>query len=377
MKLYIYYHNEQHSIYDVLVDLSNDKFVLFFHGLDRMIEYNDIKFEKSKYGTNILYGKGGSLLWREVHGVRFGKWKEIELDFIALDVETATTDQMICQIGISIVADKRIVGSKNWFIQPPGNKYDKQCVKIHHISEETTSNCPLFCDVWNDISDYITNTTIIAHNAANFDEIAIRKNLAFYRIDDSQLNPFIDTVSLWGKRTALDDLCVGFGWPVEKHHDAKWDAEMCAKIYLEYLSGNQPDWDVVNKNHILKEKQFSQYNFDSLEKKRICGDVLIKDLSNASPENNPFYDRKVVITGEFSKDRKEIARILKDYGADVNTSISKLTDYVLVGSAPGPSKIAKIALLKEQGYNIRILHEEDFNRITNGVETENLAEYMI
>ena len=377
MKLYIYYHNEQHTIYDVLIDLNNDKFVLFFHGIDRIIEYNNIKFEKTKYGTYILYGKGGSLLWKEVHGVIYSKWKEIKLDFVSLDVETATTDQMICQVGISIVANKIIVGSKSWLIQPPGNKYDWQCVKVHNITEKTTNDSPTFCQVWQEISDYLTDIPIVAHNATNFDEIAIRKNLAFYHINDTILKPFIDTVCLWGKRTALDDLCAGFGWATNEHHDAKWDAEMCARIYLEYLAGNHPDWDVVENHHLSKEGKSSLYNLEGFEKKKIGGDVLVKDLSKACPKNNPFYDHKIVITGEFSLNRKEIAQILKDYGADVNTSISKLTNYVLVGSAPGTSKVAKIKQLKEQGYEIRILNEEDFFRIINGIGTDNLAEYMI
>jgi len=377
MKLYIYYHNEQHTIYDVLIDLNNDKLVLFFHGVDRIIEYNNIKLEKTKYGTNLLYGNGISLLWKEVHGIIYSRWKEINLDFISLDVETATTGHMICQIGISIVADKKIVGSKSWLIKPRANRFDWQCAKVHKITEETTNSSPSFCQVWQEASNYLINTPIVAHNAANFDEIAIRKNLAFYHIDDSGLKPFIDTISLWGKRTSLEDLCVGFGWPVDGHHDAKWDAEMCAKIYLEYLAGNHPDWDVVAKNHLSKEGFKNHHSAEAIEKKKIGGDVLVKDLSNASPENNPFYNRKIVITGDFPLERKKIAQILKEYGADVNTSISKLTDFVLVGSAPGPSKMTKIAQLKAQGYEIRILNEEDFNRIINGIETENLDEYMI
>lgn len=376
MRLYIYYHNEQHSIYDVLVDLSNDKCVLFFHGVDRMIEYDDIKIEKSRYGTYLLFGNGGSILWKEVHGSIYGKWKEINLDFISLDVETATTDQMICQIGISIIAEKKIVGSKSWLVKPPSNKYDRQCVKVHHITEETTRNSPTFSQVWQELSDYLIGNPVVAHNATNFDEVAIRKNLAFYRISDLGLNPFIDTVNLWGKRVALDDLCAGFGWPVDGHHDAKWDAEACAKIYLEYLAGSQPNWDLVEKHHLIKEKESNKYDLDVVDKKRIGGDVLVNDLSNASFHNNPFYDRKVVITGDFLLDRKEMAQILKDFGADVNTSISKLTNYVLIGSAPGPSKMSKLAHLKEQGYDIRVLHESDFNRIINGIKTENLEEYM-
>lgn len=196
MKLYIYYHNDQHTIYDVLIVLRKDKYVLFYHGTDRIIEYNDIKFEKTNYGTRIVYGNGGSILWKEVHGTIFSKWKEICIDFISLDIETATTDQMICQVGISIVADKKIIGSKSWLIQPPTNKYDWQCVKVHNLTSEKTIDSPTFCQAWEDMADYLNDIPIIAHNAANFDEIALRKNLELYHIDDSRVKSFTDTISL-------------------------------------------------------------------------------------------------------------------------------------------------------------------------------------
>ena len=75
--------------------------------------------------------------------------------------------------------------------------------------------------------------------------------------------------------------------------------------------------------------------------------------------------------------QNKIAEILKDLGADVNTSISKKTHYVLVGTAPGPSKMTKITQLKDQGYDIRILTEDDFNRIINGIDIEDLSEYIM
>lgn len=380
MKLYTYYHNEQKTIFDILVILREKKMVLFFHGTDRVIEYNDLSFEETSNGTRILYGAGSSLPWIDKNGKITEKWEETNVDFVSLDVESASTDHMICQLGICIVANKRIVGRKSWLIQPPSNRYDWQCVKVHNITAEMTQDAPTFDQSWQDIKDYLTDSTIVAHNAANFDEIALRKNLAYYHIDDSQIKPFIDTISIWGRRIALDELCAGYGWSVDGHHDALWDAEKCAMIYLEYLAGNQPNWQLVDERHLSKETKVSKSSSvkkESIERKRIKGDVLVQDLSNAKADNNPFYDRKVVITGEFELERNKIAEILKDLGADVNTSISKKTHYVLVGTTPGPSKMAKISQLKDQGFDIRLLSENDFNRIVKGIDTEDLSEYIM
>jgi NAD-dependent DNA ligase len=67
--------------------------------------------------------------------------------------------------------------------------------------------------------------------------------------------------------------------------------------------------------------------------------------------------KKVVITGIFEKFpyRDEMAKWLHDVGADVNTSISSKTDYVIVGRNAGPKKLQQIESLKT-----KVLTEEDF-----------------
>ena len=47
------------------------------------------------------------------------------LNFIAIDLETATKERFsICEIGIAIVKDSKIIDSKSWLVQPPYNHYD-------------------------------------------------------------------------------------------------------------------------------------------------------------------------------------------------------------------------------------------------------------
>ena len=77
---------------------------------------------------------------------------------------------------------------------------------------------------------------------------------------------------------------------------------------------------------------------------------------NIDNKNNPFFQKKVVFTGDLvTYSRKEAAHCIKLLGADVNTSISKNTDFVIIGRNPGPSKIEKISQL-----GIPIISENDF-----------------
>lgn len=69
---------------------------------------------------------------------------------------------------------------------------------------------------------------------------------------------------------------------------------------------------------------------------------------------------------DFCYDRKELAVMLKDMGADINTSVSKKTDIVLVGSKPGPAKMKKIEDLINEGYPIKKISQKELIAILDG-----------
>ena len=81
---------------------------------------------------------------------------------------------------------------------------------------------------------------------------------------------------------------------------------------------------------------------------------------------NPFSGKTVVVTGTLEKySRPEIERLLTDLGANVSGSVSKKTDYILVGENAG-SKLAKAqAIIAKGGTNLQILTEEEFERLAN------------
>ena len=69
----------------------------------------------------------------------------VSLNFIALDLETATwSKSSICEIGIAIVKDSKVVETKSWLVKPYRNWYDSFNISIHGITPEMTKNCPSF-----------------------------------------------------------------------------------------------------------------------------------------------------------------------------------------------------------------------------------------
>lgn len=73
-----------------------------------------------------------------------------------------------------------------------------------------------------------------------------------------------------------------------------------------------------------------------------------------------FYNKKVVLTGEFPsfENRNIMAQMLQSVGADVQSTVSKTTDYVIVGKKAGPKKLERI---KE--FNIETFTEHEFIKL--------------
>lgn len=296
-------------------------------------------------------------------------------DFVSVDFETAQPPQFkerfICQVGIVAVKDGKIVEKYNTLIKPRDNDYEPSVIPIHGITPKDTADRPTFDVIWNEIEHFFVGNKLVAHTAHGFDEPVLRFNLEYYGIMPFGINRFIDTTKLFNASSnSLESLCFGFNIPCENHHDALFDAECCARFYMNYLNEIYPDYSAIDKFKKTK-KSNKNFNFYATDKHQpISGELLVKDLSNADP-SNPFYDKKVVITGEFSNDRRVIAKRIKDMGGDINTTISRNTNFVIIGTNPGPAKIEKIESLVHNGYTIKTLSESQVNKIFSGESLDN------
>ncbi len=79
-------------------------------------------------------------------------------------------------------------------------------------------------------------------------------------------------------------------------------------------------------------------------------------INQVSQQNNDlrFRDKTFVLTGALSKPRKEIEEIIENYGGKCSSSVSKNTDYVLVGIDAGSKKE------KAKQLGITIINESEF-----------------
>jgi len=278
------------------------------------------------------------------------------MTFTAIDFETAQGARWsICQVGIVRVENGEIIKSISKLIKPPGNEYQKSNTQIHGINCEITENSPTFHEVWSEIKEYIEEQLVVAHNS-DFDIDCLKNTLQYYDLPFPNMN-----IDCTYRRTnlKLDDLCNSLDIPLDKHHDACCDAMACAKAYLKLLNNEVPDYSKI--------AQRKSNPFDYSSHQRLYGNVLKPDLENVDI-SSPFYNKKVVFTGVLTKySREEAAAIVKKYGADIDTSITKRTNIVIMGESAGPSKVRKIEMYNNEGCNISIIEEKEFCEIINTV----------
>ena len=130
--------------------------------------------------------------------------------------------------------------------------------------------------------------------------------------------------------------------------------KICENFGIEFYKINPEEFykiDGFGPEMIKSIEEFVKVNKNRIE-------TLIKYIEPKNPEkkeikNSPFLDKRVVLTGTMSKSREEIKEILEKLGAHVSNSVSKKTDYLIVGKDAG-SKLQKAEKL-----GVKIIEEEE------------------
>lgn len=128
--------------------------------------------------------------------------------------------------------------------------------------------------------------------------------------------------------------------------------ESANKLLSETKEKNE--YTIPENVQFLGEDFISQSEIAELQSRKI-DKKYFRPKKDTDPEH-PYYLKKFVITGTFNyfPDRNDLAELLYNVGADIDTSISKNIHYVVVGENPG---WRKMELIEE--YGITILSEDD------------------
>ena len=130
--------------------------------------------------------------------------------------------------------------------------------------------------------------------------------------------------------------------------------KICENFGVEFYKVNPEEFYKIEgfgPEMVKSVEEFVRVNKDRIE--TIIKYIEPKTSEKKEVKNSPFLDKRVVLTGAMSKPREEIKELLENLGAHVSSSVSKKTDYVIVGEDAGSK------LEKAQKLGITILLENE------------------
>ncbi len=297
------------------------------------------------------------------------------MDFVAIDFETANEKRSSpCAVGLAVVKNGIIANRFAWLIRPPEFRFSRRNVAIHGITPEDVKNEPEFPEVWQAIRPYIEKRTLVAHSAV-FDVSVLKSTLEYYQIPIPAFR-YLCTVQVakvvWpsiGCYT-LTSVAGMLKIPVN-HHDARDDASTCAEIAARACIETQSK-SIVELTERLGINFCNPDNAIGTNRTRARwhNERKATDFLPSSVDldpTHPFFGRIIAFTGPLvSMERSEAMQYVADIGGKPADSVTKKTDFLVVGGryfdvfSHKTGKLRKATEMVAKGSPIDIIGEDDF-----------------
>ena len=313
-------------------------------------------------------------------------------NYTVIDIETTGLDpnfDSIIEIAAIKVVNNSIESTFSSLVKPPvieydeeyddcdflsdddGHKYyyvDDYISKLTHITNEMLDTAPEVKDVLDNFVNFISDDILVGHNV-NFDINFLYDNLLDY-CDYKLTNDFIDTLRLCRRlhkeltHHRLSDMVEFYKIDTSSAaHRALSDCETTNKLF--------------ERLHDSMLEQFESLdNFKlSLKRKRKTLDVNSITTSNENFNTlHPLYRKVCCFTGKLENlQRKDAMQLVVDLGGIVANSVTKKTNYLILGNNDycptikdgKSSKQKKAEKLKLSGQDIDIISENTFYEMLN------------
>ncbi|UJL47478.1 3'-5' exonuclease [Virgibacillus sp. NKC19-16] len=164
------------------------------------------------------------------------------MNFASIDFETANEKRFSpCAIGV-VVANENEILDEFYSLINPLMEFTSFNTYIHGITESDVSDAPTFPQVWPTLYNYLSQNTVVAHNAS-FDMSVLRQTLDYFNLTYPNMD-YLCTANI-SKRVwpdlinhKLNTLASHHGIRFEHHH-ALEDARVAAKILMTALAAYQ------------------------------------------------------------------------------------------------------------------------------------------
>lgn len=232
--------------------------------------------------------------------------------------------------------------------------------KIKHFASAKAMDINGFGDQL--IEQLVTNKII--NNISDLYSITFNQLIALSRVGKKSANNLLAAINS-SKNTTLARFIYALGINEVGEETAKLLSKKFRTVDL-FMSATIQDLIAIDgvgqvvSQHIYNF--INQENNINIIKKLINNGIKFSDLSydiDQSKERNlQFHNKNFVITGTLENfTRNEIKEFLEKKGAKINSSVSKKTDYLVVGDNPGNK------LIEAQNLDISIINEEELFKL--------------
>jgi len=306
----------------------------------------------------------------------------IPIDIAGIDFETATAKRSsACAVGIAIPQINGNVMSKSWLIRPPDNEYAGINIGIHGIHPAQTKDSPALDEAWPEISAYLGDRTLAAHNTA-FDMSVLEQSLSVSESTTSYEYKNLCTLQLseavWPDKQSykLRSLAEELGHNADNHHDPLWDAWAVTQIAAALIAtcGVETLGEVAEA-HGYGYGQISSDRASSRAKRGNGGrsrpQWRLGDLTQPgdTQPKHPLFGRCVVISGALPNgmSRGEALQEVINIGGSAATHITKKVDLLVVKDLKRQlakdkrhSKLQKAIDVAANGQNVELMDARNF-----------------
>lgn len=298
---------------------------------------------------------------------------ELPDDYTVIDIETTGLDTSyddIIEIGCVRFRDNAPCDRFHTFLRPSPWENDDGSVhyvddfitQLTGITDDMVRNAPVFKDIADALIEFLGKDVLVGHNV-NFDVNFIYDNMIKNKYPEFT-NDFVDTMRL--SRKVLPDL---------PHHRLR---DLTDYFKIDGTHHRAVD-DCLLTNAVYQNlrRLIQNNNIDiSAGSQKIDLHSLTPDASSFD-KSHPFYGRRCVFTGKLKRfTRKEAAQIVLNIGGVCDNTITKKTNYLIVGGLEGIHTVKKGKSRKIEKAEQLILDGQDLQILSENAFYDYISEFM-
>ena len=270
-------------------------------------------------------------------------------DYVVFDLETCGLDNYhkykIIEIAAVKVRNNNIVDKFEKLVNPQ-IPIPKEASNVNGITDDMVKNALILDDIIGNFYKFIGKDVLVGHNINGYD-INILSQCFTKLLGTTLNNDFVDTCQLSQKlipkeeipNYKLPTLCDYFNISIKPNHRALQDVKANFELYK-----------ILQALNVEHTSCFSSKPVVHIVKNKIPVEKIgcTEDVSN----------KRICLTGDFKcASRDDLKEQLTQLGAKVTTSISRKTDYLLIGDY-GTTTTHKIDDANKFG--TKVVYEKDF-----------------